>query len=234
MGYNPAGRVRHAALIWDLSATSNRDCTAEGKRIATRTNTLLLMFAISLSVMAASPNEEFKITARLTVQTPLQRTNTPLDPTIDFARLIQNADRQGVVDPNSMKVIDTATQQRVPHAVTEDFAYSNKGRIEFVIADPKSNNGVYPYEKERPFFWRTGAAIADFNGDSLMDIATHDGLTRVATLFVQDRGSDGDGKPDLIACVEWSVYPWYSHAALTMEKRPDYFVEIVNDGAAEP
>jgi len=198
--------------------------------------------------------------------------------------------------------------------------------------DPKSNNGVYPTEEERPFMWRTGTAIADFNGDALMDLVTHDGLSRVATLFVQyrdqdgtlrlkkdgplklddgrciddrivnrrahwtesfravdwnadglqdiiysvagamsgtkDNGSiyllrnagtktspvfsapetmrcfgepiritshgphpwcgdfDGDGKPDLIPCVEWSVYPFYSHAALMMPERPTYSVRL--------
>jgi len=31
---------------------------------------------------------------------------------------------------------------------------------------------------------------------------------------------DGDGNTDLIACVEWSVYPFYRHAALMMRSRP--------------
>jgi len=198
--------------------------------------------------------------------------------------------------------------------------------------DPKSNNGVYPLEEGRPFMWRTGIGIADFNGDTLMDLVTHDGHSRVATLFVQyrdhngnvrlrkerplkltdgrfiddqiverrahwtesfrtidwnadglqdliysvsgahngtkDNGSiyllinvgsrtdpvfasprtmccfgepirvtnhgphpwcgdfDGDGKPDLIACVEWSVYPFYSHAALMMQERPSYTIQL--------
>ncbi len=192
---------------------------------------------------------------------------------------------------------------------------------------PQSNHGVYPYEKERPFMWRTGNAIADFNDDGLMDFVTVEGSTPRASLFVQyrngrglrlrrqgeirltdgrevndkivnrtvswgqtfratdwnrdgrvdllysvggshhgtlDGGSmylllnvgtrkqpvfapprtlkcygrpiritnhgphawvgdyDHDGLPDVVGCVEWSVYPYYSHAALMMPAAPEY------------
>ncbi len=38
---------------------------------------------------------------------------------------------------------------------------------------------------------------------------------------------DGDGKPDLLTCVEWSVYPFFGHNALEMKKRPTYEISAV-------
>jgi hypothetical protein len=213
----------------------------------------------------------------------------------------------------------------------EGFPDGPKQRAESarLAADRKVANNPYPHEKQRPFFWRTGVAFADFTGDGLMDLVTHSGADRKATLFaqyrdassgslrlkrvgplnltdgrliddqivdrrshwtesfrpvdwdadgrtdlvyscagaqngIQDGGSiyllrnvgsktsprfeppqtlrcfgepirvtnhgpqpwvgdwDGDSKPDLVACVEWSVYPVYRHAALIMKERPKY------------
>lgn len=186
---------------------------------------------------------------------------------------------------------------------------------------------TYPLEEERPFFWRTGASVADWNGDGLMDLATLDGHTRTLTLFARHRDAagslrlkkagpmklvdgrliddaivarsahwtesfravdwdgdelldivyscagtesakgsmyllknvgsktaplfdsprtfksygwpikvtnhgphpwvgdlDADGKPDLLTCVEMSVYPFFTHAALEMDEHPSFEV----------
>ena len=42
---------------------------------------------------------------------------------------------------------------------------------------------------------------------------------------------DGDGKPDVLTCVEWSVYPFFSHAAIEMPQRPTYELGPVADGS---
>lgn len=117
-----------------------------------KSNSVCLMFALSVLATAASPVEDRMIRTRLTVLTPLQHTNTPLDPTINFGQLINQANRSGVLDPNSIEVIDAATKQRIPHALTEDFFYSDKGRIEFVIDDPKHSVFEIRFEtaNERP------------------------------------------------------------------------------------
>ncbi len=192
-------------------------------------------------------------------------------------------------------------------------------------ANPNLPNHPYPYDARAPFYWRTGAAFADWNGDGLIDFITHN-HQRIATLFVQYIDGDGqrrlmaekpvlledgrfindaivgrdkhwtesfravdwygngltdliynlagsgeiyllrnvgtvtepvfaaprqmacygeplaftihgpnawagdfngDGKPDLLGCVEWSVYPFYAHAALEMAEHPRYAIEGV-------
>jgi hypothetical protein len=41
---------------------------------------------------------------------------------------------------------------------------------------------------------------------------------------------DGDGQMDLVAYTEWSVYPFFSHAALTMPARPTCEITLVSPG----
>jgi hypothetical protein len=208
--------------------------------------------------------------------------------------------------------------------ICDDFpdSHEKRARSALLADNPKTPQAPYPLEEDQPFYWRTGPAFADFNGDGLLDLVTADGHTRQATLFAQYRddkgllrlrkqgvmkltdgraihhslvdgsrgwtesfravdwdgdglmdlvyshagqpssGSiqllrnagkpgapvfhapqplrafgkpinitahgphpwagdlDGDGLPDLLACVEWSVYPFFSHNAIEMPQRP--------------
>ena len=73
---------------------------------------------------------------RLKVVSPLEFQNTPMDPAIDFGQLIRAAGLSGVVDPNSIRVVDAKDGSPVDHARTDDFAYGDKGCVEWVIRDP--------------------------------------------------------------------------------------------------
>jgi len=58
--------------------------------------------------------------------------------------------------------------------------------------DPqKSNNGVYPYLDDEPFFWRQRFAIADYTGDGLEDVIALNGS---GNLMLYKRYRDSKGK----------------------------------------
>jgi hypothetical protein len=115
--------------------------------------TVLLILVLCLAVGAATGAEE-PASLILKVTSPLPCPKVPMDPTIDFAAYIREAGLPGMLDPNSIAVVDVKTGESVPCAITEDFAYGDKGRV------------------------------------------------------------------------EWSVYPFFSHAAVTMKARPAYTIEI--------
>ncbi len=55
-----------------------------------------------------------------------------MDPRIDSGALVDD----GVLDPNSIRVIDLADGRTVPHALSKDFGYGDVGRVEWLIDDP--------------------------------------------------------------------------------------------------
>ena len=73
---------------------------------------------------------------KFTLTSTLPFGKVPVDPLIDFAQLLDPFDGAGSLDPNSIEVVNLATGRAVPFARTEDFAYSDAGRVEWVIEDP--------------------------------------------------------------------------------------------------
>lgn len=78
------------------------------------------------------------VTCRLeiTSELPADLGSIPFSPVIDFGELIARAGLSGVLDPNSIEVIDLADAAPVRFGRTEDLAHGDRGRIEWAIEDP--------------------------------------------------------------------------------------------------
>ena len=162
------------------------------------------MFALLL--LATTIPQQHSI--ELTVTSPLPSGNVPMDPVIDFAKIIRQRRLTGVLDPNSIEVVNLATKKVVPHARTEDFAYRDKGRIEWVIRNPRHKRFSIRFttSKKRPPLLPQLYVPMIGNGDLLRYNATeprpialvhHSGLVDLT----------GDGKPDLVGCWNYSYRP---------------------------
>lgn len=103
-----------------------------------------------------------------------------------------------MLDPNSIEVWDLEASQIVPHAVSEDCAYGDKARVEFMISDPTQTEyeirfrvgekrpaiktqmlrpqiGIgdllrYNAAEPRPVAVPDSSGLHDLNGDGLLDL----------------------------------------------------------------
>ena len=83
-----------------------------------------------------------ELTIGLKVTSKLTFPHTPMSVTIDFAKQIRQGQHDGVLDANSIRVVNQATGQVVASARTEDFAYSDRGRVEWVIVEPDHTSWI--------------------------------------------------------------------------------------------
>jgi len=158
------------------------------------------------AVAAQRPEHAVRLT--ITSRLPADLGRIPMDPTIDFAGLIQRAKLSGVLDPNSIKVVNLATGRQIPCDVNEDFAYADAGRVEWVIEDPA--------HKEYEIRFRLAAERLPIKpqaqtpmigvGDLLRYNA---GEPRPIALIWLSRLIDlnGDGKRDLVGCWNYAYRP---------------------------
>ena len=144
---------------------------------------------------------------RLTVTSklPTDLGYIPMSAEIDFAELIEQARLPGVLDPNSIEVVDVRTGEIIPHARREDFAYSDRGRIEWVIKDPTHREYEIQFKtaEKRPPLEPQDYVPMIGTGDLLRYNA---GEPRPITLFHAMKLVDltGDGRQDLAGC--WNYY----------------------------
>ena len=145
---------------------------------------------------------------RLSITSELPCPRVPMDPAIDFGKLIRDAGLPGVLDPNSIAVTEGRTGQPVPHAATTDFGYGDSGRVEWVIEDPS--------QTEFDIRFRTAARRPP------LEPAEHVPLIGVGDLLRYNAGEPrpivipfdaalvdltGDGERDLVGC--WNYFYGY-------------------------
>ncbi len=150
----------------------------------------------------AEPDNSFCLT--VTSKLPTDVGHIPLSPIINFAALIEQAGLPGVLDPNSIQVIDVAAGEVVPHARTEDFAYSDRGRIEWVIADPAHTEYEIRFKtvQKRPPLQPQDHVPMIGVGDLLRYNAGEPRPIVLSSMKLIDL--TGDGRQDLAGC--WNYY----------------------------
>ena len=161
-------------------------------------NANAVLATLLATAVGAPPPDADTYRFQLTITGPLEHENVPVDPVIDFGSIIRTAELTGRLDPNTIEVVNLATGRRVECAVTDDFAYDDKGRVEWVVEDPahleyeirfqvtekrpplRPQNhtpliGVgdllrYNAGVPRPIFLAHSAALVDLNGDGMRDL----------------------------------------------------------------
>lgn len=166
---------------------------------------LTSLLGVSLTVSAVH-GEDLRCTLTITSQLPDR--NIPFDPQIDFESLIAESGHPGVLDPDSIKVINAANGREVPVAVTEDLSYSDRGRVEWVIEEPD-------HLKYEIRFRVTPARVERIPAKFTPPIGTGDllrwnaGVPRAVNLLYLSRLADvtGDGLADLVGCWNYAHRP---------------------------
>lgn len=172
-------------------------------------NRVLVIAPIGLwLVCASSVLAQMDLRVQLTITSSLSSGNTPFDPTIDFAELISQAKARGVLDPNSISVVKLPDRSDVPVAITEDFAYGDRGRVEWVVERPEDLKYEIRFRAVPVGLQREPAKFTPpiGTGDLLRYNA---GVPRPIGLPYLSRLVDftGDGKADLVGCWNYAHRP---------------------------
>lgn len=171
-----------------------------------RVGLLSIVVAILLAGVSRASSPVYRV--QVTITSPLPPGNVPIDPRLDLGKVIRDAGGGGVLDPNSIEVIDLSTGKAVPCSRTEDFAYGDAGRIEWVITDSRSRNYEVRFRAvlRRPALHPQAFVPRIGTGDLLRYSSAG---PRPIELNCAARLVDltGDGKPDLVGTRNYAYRP---------------------------
>lgn len=168
----------------------------------------ILAVASSIRGVSAADFDSSVIELRLPITSPLAERNVPLDPEIDFSHFIAAAGLTGVLDPGSIEVIDVASGARVPHALGEGLSYGDRGRVEFVVADPAHREYRLRFRvvPNRPLVQPQAHTPLIGTGDLIRYNAGEPRpITLAYSMGLHDL--DGDGAPDLVGTWNYARRP---------------------------
>ena len=187
----------------------------------------VLVAQITLASSAQEITADQGFHFQLKVTTPLEFDNVPLDPLIDFGERIRKAGGEGFIDLNSIEVINVATGQVQPHALSR-FESATSLHVEWVIA---SREHVVYEIRFRSTPARIAASPQEYTpaigvGDLLRYNAGH---PRPITMFygMSLVDLDGDGHRDLAGC--WN----YSYRADDPRSGIVYYPRVIEEGGAQ-
>lgn len=185
----------------------------------------ILLLCVVPPVCSQREHPPCRLPVRVTSKIALPR--VPLDPTIDFGARIEQADLPGVLDPNSIVVLDVAAGAVVPHAL-EGFAFSDKGLVQWVITDPSHTEYEIRFSTAavrpplRPAQHTPLIGVGDllrYNAGEGRPLAPTRCMSGLADIT-------GDGKPDLVGVWSYSHrpgMPWHSMVVWPRVGGPDEF-----------
>ena len=168
-----------------------------------------LIFALSVTLIwPAAYSSGREVTVGLRIISHLPFGQIPLEPWIDFASLAADAGVAGILDPNSIQVVDAVSGSPVPHALSRDFHHGQQGRVQWVVEDSEHRDyrihfrvgAVRPPLNPRPYVPMIGT------GDLLRYNA---GEPKPISLPILGALVDltGDGKRDLVGTVIYTYSP---------------------------
>ncbi|MBM3459931.1 MAG: VCBS repeat-containing protein, partial [Armatimonadetes bacterium] len=145
---------------------------------------------------------------RITVTTPLPAGRVPLDPEVDFTALRRRLGLPGVLDPDSVRVTDGETGRAIPHALSDEFQFGDRGRVEWSALRPSQRVFDLRFRTVplRPAPRARGLSLPIGVGDLLR---YGGGQRRPLALPYLSRLVDltGDGRADLVGCWNYAHRP---------------------------
>ena len=191
----------------------------------------LLLICSAVVPVTAEDFAEKTYSVRLKITSSLPCENIPMDPMIDFTSLIQPPDSIyhqgyppvaafGVLNLNTIQVMDSKTGKVVPHALSEHFSYGDKGRVLWLIEDPDHTEYEIRFRnaaKRPPLIPQKYIPMIGV-GDTIRYNA---GVPRPSTMRYPSRLVDltGDGKPDLVGALSHVYVPGWPYGCIVSYPR---------------